>query len=50
MSSWLSEQVASLYEEDILNLVVRYIMCLTILAAMLKDKEAYVESENKYGF
>lgn len=48
--SWLSEQTASFYEDDICNVILRYDTFLTNLTAVVTDKENYVESENKYEF
>ncbi|GBM75997.1 hypothetical protein AVEN_90495-1 [Araneus ventricosus] len=36
VTSWLSEQVASFYEEDIQNLVVRYDKCLNKLGSFVE--------------
>lgn len=50
VTSWLSEQTASFYEDDIYNVILRYDKFLTNLTAVVTDKEKYVESENKYEF
>ncbi|GBN52800.1 hypothetical protein AVEN_79845-1 [Araneus ventricosus] len=50
VTSWLSEQAASFYEEGIQNLVVRYNKRLSKLGSLLKNGEMYAESENKFGF
>lgn len=51
VTSWLLEQAACFYENGIQNVVVKYNKCFKKnLAAMLKNREMYVKSENKFGF
>lgn len=49
VTSWLLSQAPCFYEDGIQNVVVKYNKCLKKnLAAMLKNREMYVKSENKF--
>ena len=45
--TWLSVQESSFLKEDIRNTIVRHDKCLKNMAAMLKNRQTYVESEKK---